>query len=270
MAQVAYLPVGKREQTKVQNRQAILDAAREVFGEMGYEAATVRDIIRRTGLAAGTFYNYYRSKEEVFAALADDGARRFSPVLKKLRAESAGFEDFVRLRPGDRMDRYLQGPAPSWEAYFFYRHGQRYDDHHARCPVTSATLESLDLFRVPGQAPEICFSLLKPHTEILPHHGVCNARVVMHLPLLVPPGCALNLVDIGAREWREGELLMFDDTYLHSAWNRSDHLRVILLMDCWNPHLTPPERDGVVRLTQLIGELDFLFSDKGWPATTAA
>lgn len=96
MSQVAYLPLGKREQTKVQNRQAILDAAREVFGELGYDTATVRDIIRRTGLAAGTFYNYYRSKEEVFAALADDGARRFSPVLKKLRAESSGFEDFVR------------------------------------------------------------------------------------------------------------------------------------------------------------------------------
>ena len=96
MSQVAYLPVGKREQTKVQNRQAILDAAREVFGELGYETATVRDIIRRTGLAAGTFYNYYRSKEEVFAALADDGARRFAPILKKLRSEAPDFEAFVR------------------------------------------------------------------------------------------------------------------------------------------------------------------------------
>ncbi|HEX7945045.1 MAG TPA: helix-turn-helix domain-containing protein, partial [Phenylobacterium sp.] len=87
MADVAYLPIGKREQTKVQNRLAILDAAREVFGELGYEAATVRDIIRRTGLAAGTFYNYYRSKEEVFAALSDDGARRFNPILKALRGK---------------------------------------------------------------------------------------------------------------------------------------------------------------------------------------
>jgi AcrR family transcriptional regulator len=96
MSQVAYLPVGKREQTKVQNRLAILDAAREVFGEMGYESATVRDIIRRTGLAAGTFYNYYRSKEEVFAALADDGARRFAPILKDLRGKGGPLEEFVR------------------------------------------------------------------------------------------------------------------------------------------------------------------------------
>src|SRR5665647_778537 len=97
---VAYLPVGKREQTKVQNRQAILDAAREVFGEIGYETSTVRDIIRRTGLAAGTFYNYYRSKEEVFAALADDGARRFGPILKGLRGHGHSFEVFVQLAIG--------------------------------------------------------------------------------------------------------------------------------------------------------------------------
>src|SRR5262245_64464196 len=75
-------PVGKREKTKVANRQAILAAARRVFAQLGYEAATVRDIIRGTELASGTFYNYFRSKEEVFEALADDGARRFRPILR--------------------------------------------------------------------------------------------------------------------------------------------------------------------------------------------
>ena len=96
MSEGDLLPVGKREQTKLQNRQAILRAAREVFGELGYATVTVRDIIRRTGLAAGTFYNYYRSKEEVFTALADEGARRFSPILKARRAESSDYESFVR------------------------------------------------------------------------------------------------------------------------------------------------------------------------------
>lgn len=137
MSQVAYLPAGKREQTKVQNRQAILDAAREVFGELGYETATVRDIIRRTGLAAGTFYNYYRSKEEVFAALADDGARRFGPILKAIRAQSNGFEEFVRRaieayfefladehrnwvarRPPDEPHLHIQGETPEMQAVF--------------------------------------------------------------------------------------------------------------------------------------------------------
>ncbi|MBL8556609.1 MAG: TetR/AcrR family transcriptional regulator [Phenylobacterium sp.] len=142
MSQVAYLPTakmpgGKREQTKVQNRQSILDAAREVFGELGYEAATVRDIIRRTGLAAGTFYNYYRSKEEVFAALADDGARRFAPILKDLRGKGGTIELFVReaivayfefmadehvswmaRRPAGEMQPHVHGETPEMAAVF--------------------------------------------------------------------------------------------------------------------------------------------------------
>ena len=137
MSQVAYLAAGKREQTKVANRQAILDAAREVFGELGYEACTVRDIIRRTGLAAGTFYNYYRSKEEVFTALSDEGARRFGPILKELRGKGHGFEAFVQLaitayfdfladehrnwvarRPPGEPHPHVQGETPEMAAVF--------------------------------------------------------------------------------------------------------------------------------------------------------
>ncbi|HET6971429.1 MAG TPA: TetR/AcrR family transcriptional regulator, partial [Phenylobacterium sp.] len=127
----------KREQTKLANRAAILDAARETFGELGYEAATVRDIIRRTGLAAGTFYNYYRSKEEVFAALADDGARRFAPILKALRGKGTSFDAFVRQaifayfefmadehiswaarRPAGEAQPHIQGETPEMAAVF--------------------------------------------------------------------------------------------------------------------------------------------------------
>ena len=60
---------GKRERNKAQNRAAILDAARDVFTELGYDASTVRDVIRRTRLGSGTFYNYFPDKESVFRAL---------------------------------------------------------------------------------------------------------------------------------------------------------------------------------------------------------
>src|SRR5579863_9405304 len=96
MAEVAYLGPGKREQTKLANRQAILDAAKAVFRELGFEQATVRDIIRRTGLSVGAFYNYYRSKEEVVAALADDGARRFRPILHAQYEQASDFESYLR------------------------------------------------------------------------------------------------------------------------------------------------------------------------------
>ena len=120
MSNIAYFPKphvdqrpGKRERTKVANRQAILDAAREVFGELGYDAATVRDIIRRTGLASGTFYNYYKSKEEVFDALADDGARRFRPILRAESDKAVDFESFLRGAIRAYFD-FLEGEHESW------------------------------------------------------------------------------------------------------------------------------------------------------------
>jgi AcrR family transcriptional regulator len=106
---------GKREQTKLANRSAILDAAREVFGELGYEVATVRDIIRRTGLAAGTFYNYYRSKEEVFEALADDGAHRFRPILRACFATADSFETYLRAAIQAYFD-FIADEHESWQA----------------------------------------------------------------------------------------------------------------------------------------------------------
>src|SRR5579862_7425775 len=96
MSQIAYIHPGKRELTKAANRETILQAAREVFGEIGFDAATVRDIIRRTGLSVGAFYNYYRSKEEVFEALADDAARRFRPILHAQYLQAGDFESYLR------------------------------------------------------------------------------------------------------------------------------------------------------------------------------
>jgi AcrR family transcriptional regulator len=87
---------GKRERSKAANRQAILTAARRVFADLGYDATTVRDIIRGTELASGTFYNYFKSKEEVFEALQDDSAHRFRGLLQAQCARARTFEEFVR------------------------------------------------------------------------------------------------------------------------------------------------------------------------------
>jgi AcrR family transcriptional regulator len=85
--------LGKRDETKLANRAAILEAGRDVFAQLGYEGTTVRDIIRRTELASGTFYNYFKSKDEVFHALHDDGVKRFKPMLVQARVNAGG--DFV-------------------------------------------------------------------------------------------------------------------------------------------------------------------------------
>lgn len=183
------------------------------------------------------------------------------PVIRadavRVLGEDQRFQNFLNLSDRARGEDYVggDGPAPSWEAFFFYRRGKRHDANHERCPDTSAVLESLELCRIADQAPEICFSVLKPGTHLMAHYGVTNVRHVMHLPLVVPADCALNLVDAGEHHWHEGRLVTFDDTFKHEAWNRSQQTRMILLMDCWNPHLTPVERLAVARLIETITEV---------------
>ncbi|MCX7631782.1 MAG: TetR/AcrR family transcriptional regulator [Turneriella sp.] len=64
--------VGKRDLTKQQNRQQILEAAKTLFAEKGFEATNVRDIIHESNLSPGTFYNYFQSKEEIFEVLTNE------------------------------------------------------------------------------------------------------------------------------------------------------------------------------------------------------
>lgn len=88
-------PGGRRARTKAANRAAILEAATEVFADLGYGAATVRDIVRRTGLASGTFYNYFPDKEAVLRALLDDVAVELRARVKEARAGTTTLEAFI-------------------------------------------------------------------------------------------------------------------------------------------------------------------------------
>ena len=171
--------------------------------------------------------------------------------------DAQGIEPFIKFRSPDEIPKFLAGAdgKPAWDAFFFYRHGVRYDDNCARCPKTAAILDALPLVRIPAHAPEICFSVLTPGTHILPHRGVTNTRLVTHLPLIVPENCALN-VGGELHAWQEGRCVSFDDTFEHEAWNRSDQTRVVLIMDCWNPYLSDVEREAVAELVTAIGEFN--------------
>ena len=89
------LASGRRAVNRKNNRDAILDAARDVFAEIGYGGTTVRDIIRRTNLASGTFYNYFDSKEAVFNALSDEIGMELRQLLRDVRQRATSFDGFI-------------------------------------------------------------------------------------------------------------------------------------------------------------------------------
>jgi aspartate beta-hydroxylase len=153
-----------------------------------------------------------------------------------------GFIPYVQTRPDEPAGQFAPlDRNPDWSAYFLWHHGKRVDAHVARCPATMAMLEGVPQVDIANRAPAAFFSALRPRTRIPPHNGATNCRLTVHLPLVIPPGCALQ-VGNHVRTWTPGELLIFDDTIEHAAWNDSEHLRVVLIFDVWHPLLGDAER----------------------------
>ena len=188
------------------------------------------------------------------------------PWAVALEQDAAAIREELRalLRAGGCFTPYMQPssdrPAfnnngllndPSWSACHLISGGEEVAANAAFCPVTMNALRRLPLCRIPGRTPTALFSLLRPGTHIPPHHGFLNTRLICHLPLIVPPGCALR-VGNETRPWKEGEVVIFDDTMEHEAWNRSSELRVVLLFDIWRPELTDTERGLVAAMLESI------------------
>ena len=172
-----------------------------------------------------------------------------------IRAEALALINSARdaIRPYVRMEKGVPKTKWStldgsfdWSACFLWEFGLRNDEVCDRCPETTAMLESIPQNCIPGKAPSAFFSILKPGAHIPPHTGVTNTRAIIHLPLVTQAGCRFR-VGGETREWREGEAFAFDDTIEHEAWNDSNKVRIVLIFDVWNPHLTEQETELLVQ-----------------------
>ncbi|MEO6925485.1 MAG: aspartyl/asparaginyl beta-hydroxylase domain-containing protein [Rhodanobacter sp.] len=178
--------------------------------------------------------------------------------LRSVLSVERSLESFLGDVPPEAMPGMLASSseqAPAWDAYFFHRHGVPHEQHRARCPRTAAVLDALPLVRIRDHAPEALFSVLSPGTHILLHTGVTNTRLVTHLPLIVPPDCAIRVGGV-EHAWQEGRCVTFDDTWEHEAWNRSGQVRVVLIVDSWHPDLSEVERAAVTDLVEAIGDFN--------------
>lgn len=136
----------------------------------------------------------------------------------------------------------------SWGVFYLWKAGEAIAENMARCPRTVEALKVWPRCELPGSAPTAVFSILDPKTRIPPHTGVNNARLICHLPLIVPPDCGFR-VGAETRTWEPGKAFVFDDTIEHEAWNNSDDIRAVLIFDIWNPYTTEAEREMVSALT---------------------
>ena len=111
-------------------------------------------------------------------------------MLAAFKDQGADFEPYIQYRPGEPVNQWAElNNSSRWSTYHLIRAGEPVQKNLARCPQTAAALGGIDSVRLEGLCPNVMFSVLAPKTRIPPHHGESNARLVAHLPLVVPQGC---------------------------------------------------------------------------------
>ncbi|NBU83111.1 MAG: hypothetical protein EBS21_00595 [Sphingomonadaceae bacterium] len=192
----------------------------------------------------------------------------FEELNAKADAIRAEFEALYS-DPGESLQPYIRldkgGPEAQWSdlnnsldwgALFLWEFGRPNEAVLARCPVTAKAVRSIPSAFIPGRAPNVMFSILRPGAHIPPHTGVTNTRAVVHLPLIVPENCSFR-VGGETRLWEERRAFAFDDTIEHEAWNKSSKFRAILMLDVWNPHLSEIEQKAILNYFNAIDALGF-------------
>lgn len=178
-------------------------------------------------------------------AATEDFTAELQAVMSAERAELVPYIQYFEHEPLAQWRPLNKNP--DWTAIHLLRNGQQVEANAKHCPKILTFLSELPQPDIQGVGPSAMFSLLAPHTEIPPHVGVSNARLVCHLPLVVPAGCWFR-VGAETRYWEKGKAFVFDDTIEHEATNPSDELRIVFIFDIWHPGLSEVEREAVRRV----------------------
>lgn len=122
-----------------------------------------------------------------------------------------------------------------WKTFFLYGYGVKMGRNCNYCPQTTEIIEQISGLKT------AFFSILLPGKHIPAHRGPYKGVLRCHLALKVPEAkeqCAIR-VDQEVRHWEMGKCLVFDDSYVHEAWNKSDEIRVVLFLDIVRPTRFP-------------------------------
>ncbi|MDQ3047169.1 MAG: aspartyl/asparaginyl beta-hydroxylase domain-containing protein [Bacteroidota bacterium] len=196
---------------------------------------------------------YFHTSETVIWAKKLE--ENFSAIKEEL-------ENLMRTK-GASLDPYfnhnLVDLKKSWKVGEFYFWGKRNDELCSLVPTLDRILTSIPGFMTAG------ISVLEPQTDIKGHYGDTNTTLRGHLGLKIPapyPTCGIQ-AGKEERGWEEGKVLLFCDANYHRAWNHSDSVRYVLIVDVIKEEFKDQKKDICANVLSLIAlqklEYKYLF-----------
>lgn len=163
----------------------------------------------------------------------------------------------IELQP--YANKEMTSRADKWKTYGMMFWSFKSDENCERCPKTWELIS-----KVPNLLAA-SFNLLEEHTTIKPHFGDTNAHIRCHMGLMVPgsaPQCAFR-VGTETRSWEEGKFFMFCDAHEHTAWNNTNAVRYVLVLDILRPEFVKQRNSIISRVLSSI-RLEVTYQNKPW------
>jgi beta-hydroxylase len=150
-------------------------------------------------------------------------------LLEILRNE----QNIPKFHEVDKIQRFINdGDKSPWRVFMFKAYDNWQESNCAKAPKTTELLK-----QIPGITTAM-FSILGPQKHIPPHNGFYKGVYRYHLGLIIPKEGECYIVNGGQRyDWKEGEDVLFDDTFKHAVWNKTDETRVVLFCDVFRTDL---------------------------------
>jgi len=185
---------------------------------------------------------YLFSRTPATAYIDEDDFPELAPLKahwQEIRDEALRLNDegFIRAAAGYNDIGFNSFFRTGWKRFYLSWYGKDMASAEALCPRTVELLRGIPTIKA------AMFASLPPGSKLVRHRDPYAGSLRYHLGLTTPndPGCYIE-VDGERYHWRDGEAVMFDETFIHHAENTTQHQRVILFCDVERPLHTAPLR----------------------------
>ncbi|KAK3088658.1 hypothetical protein FSP39_022013 [Pinctada imbricata] len=127
-----------------------------------------------------------------------------------------------------------------WKQFTLYARGKKVEKNCARVPKVCDLIDKIPDAKGCTRG-QVKYSVMHPGVHVWPHCGPTNCRIRAHLGLKVPPGPKIRVAE-ETRQWKEGKIIIFDDSFEHEVWHDGKELRMVLIVDFWHPELTQRQK----------------------------
>lgn len=184
----------------------------------------------------GDSFPFTRDLAKEFEGLKKEILKNFRPEVDAKPALVANQNLSPALKPlADSRD---------WGFYPFFQYFEKNPEAEKRFPLTFEVLDNLPLYKIEGRVSKAGLKVLKPGVEVPPHFGLTNTTVAVDFPIVAGKECAIK-AGVEKKVYEPGKLLIFDDTFAHSFWNKSSAPLILLTFEIWHPNIQANEKTAL-------------------------